>query len=88
MQPLPPEELQRLVQEAAERGTKQALVQMGMNMDEPIEAQKDMAFLRAQRKASENMGTVIRRTVLVAALTGLLTIAWLGIQAAIHTPVK
>ncbi len=88
MQPLPPDELQRLVKAAAEEGTKQALTQMGMNMDEPIEAQKDMAFLRAQRKASEQVGTIIRRTVLVALISGALTVGWLGFQAAIHNPVK
>lgn len=78
-------ELQKLVQDAAEKGTETALLKLGLDSNNPLEMQKDLAFLRSQRQASENIGKNIRRFVLSMALTGLLTMAWLGFQAAIKT---
>lgn len=85
-QQLTPEELKMLMENAAEKGTKKALVSMGLNIAEPFEAQKDMAFLRSQRQASEQIGPIVRRTVITVVLTGLITAAWVGFQFIVHKP--
>lgn len=84
--PLSPEELQSLVQRAAEDGTKKALISMGLNTDDAIETQKDMAFLRGQRKATEQLGRTVRTTVLIALIMGALGLTWVGFQIAMHKP--
>lgn len=85
-QQLTPEELKVLMEKAAEQGTKKAFVEMGLNTKDPFETQKDMAFLRSQRQASEQLGPMVRRTVITAVITGLITAAWVGFQLMVNKP--
>ncbi len=85
-EPIPEDKLRKMMEEAAEEGTRRAFLSMGMNINDPIETQKDMAYVRLQRLASEQMGKVVRRTVLAILLTGICSAAWVGFQFAVHKP--
>jgi len=84
--PMDKDELQALVQSAAEEGTKKAFMSMGLNTEDAIETQKDMAFLRGQRTATEQMGRTIRTAVLITLVTGGIGLLWVGFQFAVHKP--
>lgn len=79
------QKLQKLVQDAAEKGTENALLKLGLDTSDPISMQKDLAFLRSQRETNENIGRNLRRVVLTALVSGVLTMVWLGFQQAIKT---
>ncbi|ESX17877.1 hypothetical protein X766_15890 [Mesorhizobium sp. LSJC255A00] len=62
-------DIKRIVAESV----KQTLTEIGVNLDEPFEFQKDMAYLRGWRTSSD---TIKRQSVLTA--VGLLTAGFLG----------
>ncbi len=60
--------------------------ELGLDASDPhavIEAQRDFAFLRRQRKVSERIGVSFRLTIIGLVLTGLATVLWLGIRQAV-----
>lgn len=71
------------VAEASADGIKQTLISLGFDVKNPLELQKDLAHLREQRIAREQITTAARRTLLAAALTGLISLVVLGIK---HMP--
>lgn len=77
------EELQRAVTEASERATQNVLQRLGFDTSQPIELQKDMAYLRAQREGSEQVSVWVKRGVMTAALSGLTMMLWMGFKLAI-----
>lgn len=77
-------ELQRLVEEAAEKGAHRALVSMGLNPANPMQMQEDFAFLRKQRQASEQIGRHVKISIITVAVSGLISLLVLGLQQAIH----
>lgn len=81
-------ELQKLVQQAAEQGTENALIKMGLDTSDPITMQQDLAFLRRQRQTSEQLGRNIRRILIATVLSGVITMAVLGFQYAIKQPIN
>ena len=68
--------LKKLVEEATEKGTEASLLKLGLNVNDPISMQKDLAFLRNQREANEQLGRNIRRVLITVFLMSSLT--WLG----------
>ncbi|MDP2548899.1 hypothetical protein [Oceanobacter sp. 4_MG-2023] len=78
-----PAELTELVTNAAEQGTNNALARLGFDTNNHLETQADMAFVRQQRKASEQIGRVIRRSVIGLLVTGLISLLTVGIQQAL-----
>lgn len=85
-EPIPEEKLRKMMEEAAEQGTRRAFLSMGMNINDPIETQKDMAYVRLQRQASEQLGKAVRRTVLAILITGMASALWVGITFAVNKP--
>ncbi len=77
-------ELQKLVEEAAAKGTERALIQMGLNPADPIQLQEDFAFLRKQRQASEQIGRHVKISLITVAVSGLISLLVLGLQQAIN----
>jgi len=73
-------QLAQLVEKAATKGTNNALARMGFDTENHLEAQKDMAFLRQQRQASEQVARVVRRSLIGLAVTGLISLVTVGIQ--------
>jgi hypothetical protein len=69
-------EVKRIVAETVE----QTLLALGVDTDDPVELQKDMAHLRAWR---ESMETVKRQSLLTAIgviTAGVLGLLWLAIK--------
>ena len=78
-------ELQRLVEEAAEKGAHRALVSMGLNPANPMQMQEDFAFLRKQRQASEQIGRHVKISLITLAVSGFVSLLFLGVQQALKT---
>lgn len=74
------DELKDLAKETAH----EVLRGLGVDVDEPLEFQKDMAHVRDWRKSSE----AVKRSGLLAAVgvlvTGTLGALWLGIKSSLH----
>lgn len=77
-----PEDLKK-IEEASERGIKNALTQLGFDTESPLESQKDMAFIRQQRQGSEQVSRIVRRTFIAAAIMGAISAVMVGIKDAL-----
>lgn len=53
---------------------------IGLNTEKPIELQQDFTFLRRQRKGAEQSVDWIKKSIVVAAVTGLLGLLWIGFK--------
>lgn len=60
------------------------LTEMGIDVSDPNEMQADFVFLRRQRIATERLGLGARVTLVSLFLTGLGSLIWLGVRAAIN----
>lgn len=78
-----PNDLAALVESAAEKGTNRALIKLGFNPEDFQEHQRDAAFTRQQRLASEQVTKVVRRTMIGLAFTGLISLLTVGVQHAL-----
>jgi hypothetical protein len=76
------EQLEALVS----RGVEQAFVRLGIQVDDPIEMQRDFQHLREWRMSMQ----LVKRRSIIGALglvaAGLGTLFWLGIKAFISNP--
>ena len=78
------ESLEKLVKKAAEDGTNNALMRLGFDTENHLDAQKDMAFLRQQRQASEQVAVVVRRSLIGLFISGAVTVMVIGAQHALN----
>lgn len=63
---------------------KETLVSLGIDADNPIEVQRDLAYLREFRT---NVTSMVRRALLAAIgglVTGGLAVLWLGLRTILH----
>lgn len=56
------------------------LVELGIDVADPIEVQKDQAFLRDHRLASEKLGMTAKIIAMGVVITGALGLLWVGIN--------
>lgn len=71
---------------AADRTVRELLTTLGVDTSSPqsiIQVQVDLAYLRRQRQASERIAAGVRWAILTTVVTGFLSVAWLGLQAAL-----
>ena len=73
---------QEIAETAAREAVERTFVKMGLDTRDPHEAQADMAYLRTQRKASERVGLALRVALYTTAVTGLLSMLWIGFKQA------
>jgi hypothetical protein len=59
------------------------LTEMGLDVSDPNEMQADFVFLRNQRKVSEKIGAAGRVAILGIVLSGIASLIWLGLRAAL-----
>lgn len=71
------------VKEASADGIKETLISLGFDVKNPLELQKDLAHLREQRLARDQITKIARRTLYGAAISGLITLVVLGFK---HIP--
>lgn len=76
-------ELEVLMDKAAERSVRKVLSEIGLftaEEDSRAEALQDVMWLRRWRKAVDTTAGTIGRTVIVAFISAVLGILWLGAQ--------
>ena len=75
----------RAVEKTAPIVVKSTLVSLGIDPDNPIEAQKDSAFVRQTRKRCETASNKAIITMIGLLVLGGLGALWTGIKAAINS---
>lgn len=58
--------------------------EMGIDLSDPAEMQRDFVYLRRQRVTAERIGIGVRLAIYGAFVSGGLAILWLGIRAAFN----
>lgn len=76
--------LTRVAEEAAERAVKKTFVAMGIDTEEPMEAQADMAFLRSTRQRCNSINGRIIFAVIASVIALLLSATGAGIVSMLH----
>ena len=64
----------------AEAAVEKVLKTYGVDVERPIEMQKDHAWTRQRRVSEEQMGTIVKRTAVGVIVTGAVTTAWLMVK--------
>ncbi|MEH6345002.1 MAG: hypothetical protein V7785_07955 [Bermanella sp.] len=77
------EEITKAIEASAEKGVGKALISLGVDVGNPLEVQKDLAFVRRQRQASEQVTKLARRTIISLVIVGSLGVFWAGLKDAI-----
>ncbi len=80
MKPEELSEITKAIEASAEKGIKKALLALGVDVHNPLEVQKDLAFARQQREASETIQRFAKRTVIGIFITSLSSVIWLGLK--------
>lgn len=62
---------------------QKTLTRIGFDLSDPIEIQKDIAFLAKSRKNVEKTGAVAWGILVISVAGGLLSAVWVGIKKAI-----
>ncbi len=84
MQPTELKALQDAVEQSAAQGIKKVLISLGVDVENPLEVQKDLAFARKQREASEQITKFTKRTLIGLVIVGACSMLWTGFIDALH----
>ena len=76
-------EITAAIEASAAKGVGKALLSLGVDVDNPLEVQKDLAYVRKQRHASEQVTKLARRTIIALVIVGSLSMFWAGFKDAI-----
>lgn len=71
--------LKKVAEEAAAKAASEILVKLGIDPNNPFEAQADMQFLRSWRQASATVKKQSLMTAVIILTTGLLGLVWLAL---------
>jgi len=69
-------EIDKLCQTVAEKTVNDTLLKLGMSIGDPLEFQKDMAFLRSWRQSSESVKRQSFITMTIVFTSGVLGLAY------------
>ena len=72
--------LREVAEQAAKEAVRGMLVQLGIDPDKPIEAQRDFQHLRDWRKAVETIRAIGLKTIVGIIITGALGALWVGFR--------
>ena len=73
------------VNEVVRTAVHETLVTLGLDVSDPIELQKDMAFVRDLRRGSDAVKTKGILVVVGLFVTGIVGAIWLGLKAALES---
>lgn len=73
--------LKDLAEQAAELAVKRTFVTLGLDPEEPIAAQRDLAWLRSTRERSEGIWGKIVVTIVGIGVVGATSAFWIGFQS-------
>jgi len=71
----------REVEEIVQRTVEQTLIRLGVQVDDPLEVQKDLQHLREWRESMEQVRRKSFLTAVTVITTGLLGALWVGIKS-------
>ena len=74
------DEVREVAHDAAEHAVQEVFLRYGIDAGNPIEVQKDFAYLRQQRAAAEAVAPIVKRTVIGLVITGVLALLVIGFQ--------
>ena len=77
-------ELEKMIADGVSQGIKNAFTVMGIDAMEPLEAQKDFAFLRDMRKGTKSMTSKVFLALIVAAAVAIAGWTWYGYVNAVN----
>ncbi|WP_445357284.1 hypothetical protein ACJJIC_14745 [Microbulbifer sp. ANSA002] len=72
------QQAEELARKAGHKAVEEVLEKLGVDVANVLEMQKDLAHLRQQRKAAEQVGVWARRILLGIFITSLCTTLWAG----------
>lgn len=78
--------LKNIADEAAERTVRRFSTAMGIDPDDPMRAQRNMAFLDKARERWEGATGKVFLTVLGVAVLGAMHAAWAGFKSIVGAP--
>lgn len=78
--------LKQVSDEAAEKAVRRFALTMGLDPDEPLETQSDLAWVRATRKRDEKIWSKIVLVIVGVLAVGATSAFWLGFQSLINRP--
>ncbi len=70
-----------MTDEDARTLVRACLVELGIDVADPIEVQKDLAFLRDHRIASEKLGMAAKLIALGIVISGAASLLWVGFKS-------
>lgn len=68
----------------ARKLVRACLIEMGLDVSDPIDMQADFAFLRRQRQASEKFGMAVKIAGVGALITAAVGALWAGLSTPPH----
>ena len=77
------QEIKNAVKESTEEAITTTLLKMGVDVGNPLEMQKDLAFARKQRLASEQVSQLTKRIIITTILVSSLGVFWIGFKDAL-----
>ncbi len=75
-----------MTNDEARRIVRATLTELGLDVSDPhgvIEAQRDFAFVRRQRRVAERLGFGVRMAIVTAVVTGALTVLVIAARIAL-----
>ena len=77
------EVVKRIAAEAATAAVDELFVRMGLDVDQPIELQRDFTWVRQRRKLETRVGMMTISAIIGAMVLGVGSAVWMGIKALI-----
>lgn len=74
------EEIQRIAKEAAKQAVRETLITLAVDVDDPLETQKDFQMLRDWRRSAETVKKQSLVTAVGILTAGILGAIWLFIK--------
>ena len=71
-----PEQFEEIAEAAAMKAVRRTLLSLGIDPEDPVEAQQDFALLRRLRKAREKGAHAVQWAILIGLTTGIMTLVW------------
>jgi hypothetical protein len=75
-----PNEVRTVAQQAARDAVKETLLAIGIDINDPLAAQRDFASLREWRQSIEAVRSKGFLTLVGIAVTGMLALLWTGLK--------
>ena len=75
-----PDEVRVVARAAAKEAVHETLQLLGMDPDDPTEAQRDQNFLRSWRLSTDAVKRQSMTTIIIVVVSGILGLIWLAVK--------